>query len=328
MSYLRKLKLKNLELPSNVWYAPLAGCSDLPFRQMSTLYRPGLMFCEMVKMDALMRNDPGTFRLLDYTHDMHPIGAQIVGSKPHLAGPCAKIIEDLGFDVVDLNCGCPVDKVTKDLSGSGLLKDPQRIGDILTNMVNAVDIPVTVKIRIGWDEESIIAEEITEIAEQAGATAITIHGRTRKQGYKGDADWNPIALCKAKAKSIHVIGNGDIFSGPAAKAIFDQTNCDGVLISRGTLGKPWIYDEIVAHLNGDPPPATDLPATLEAHFNRVKNYQTGRRAVTDMRRIGCWYLKNESKMKTFREKLNKSKDLGEIEELIRSYPWQNATTSS
>src|ERR1700676_2979243 len=162
MKFLTKpLQLGSLNLSHRIFYAPLAGCSDFPFRKMSAMYRPGLMYCEMVKMDALVRYDAGTFHILDYSADMHPIGAQICGSKPSLAGQAAKIIEDLGFDVVDLNCGCPVDKVTKDGSGSGMLKTPELIGEVIANMVAMVKIPVTVKIRAGWDDDSINAAQIT-----------------------------------------------------------------------------------------------------------------------------------------------------------------------
>src|SRR6185437_6206308 len=204
----KPFQLGNLTLPSNIFCAPLAGCSDLPFRRMTSKYRPGLIYCEMVKMDALVRHDPHTYRLLDFEADMHPIGGQICGSKPQYAGKSAKIIEELGFDVVDLNCGCPVDKVTKDGSGSGMLKTPELIGEILSNMTAAVKIPVTVKIRAGWDEKSLNAAEIVQIAEQAGAAAICVHGRTREQGYKGPANWDWIRECKRAAKKIQVIGNG------------------------------------------------------------------------------------------------------------------------
>src|SRR5579863_1856971 len=177
----RPFKLGNLELPSNIFCAPLAGCSDLPFRKMTTKFQPGIVYCEMVKMDALVRHDPHTYRLLDYTPGLHPIGAQLCGSKLQFVQQSAKIIEDLGFDVLDFNCGCPVDKVTKDGSGSGMLRTPELIGEMISAMVSAVKIPVTVKIRAGWDEAHINAAEITQIAEQAGAKAITIHGRTRAQ---------------------------------------------------------------------------------------------------------------------------------------------------
>ena len=145
---------------------------------MSAKFNPGLMYCEMVKMDALVRFDPNTFHILDFSPDMHPIGGQICGSKPEIAGKAAKMIEELGFDVVDLNCGCPVDKVTKEGSGSGMLKSPSLIGDVIANMVAAVKIPVTVKIRAGWDDTLINAPLITQIAEKAGAQAICVHGST------------------------------------------------------------------------------------------------------------------------------------------------------
>src|SRR3984957_7146171 len=174
-------------LRNNIFYAPLAGCPDFPFRRMSAHYRPGLMYCEMVKMDALVRHDQNTFHMLDFDKKMHPIVGQLCGSKPALAGQAARIIEDLGFDVVDLNCGCPVDKVTKDGSGSGMLKTPELIGEIISEMVSAVKIPVTVKIREGGDDKNFNAKGVTKMVEKAGAAAICIHGRTRSQGYKGPA---------------------------------------------------------------------------------------------------------------------------------------------
>lgn len=245
--------LKNTVLPHNIFYAPLAGCSDFPFRQMSAKYRPGLIYCEMVKMDALVRNDAGTFHMLDFSKEMHPIGAQICGSKPSIAGQAARIIEDLGFDVVDLNCGCPVDKVTKDGSGSAMLKTPHLIGEVIANMVAAVNIPVTVKIRAGWDESSVNAPLITRIAEEAGAQAICIHGRTRAQAYKGPANWDFIKAAKDAARTIKVIGNGDVLDGPSAQKMFEWTGCDAVLVARGTMGAPWVVEDILRHLEGLPP---------------------------------------------------------------------------
>lgn len=194
------LNIGKLVLAKPIIYSPLAGCSDYPFRKIASYYRPGLMFCEMVKMEPLILRNPGTMKMLEYSEQMRPIGGQICGSKLDLVAPAAKIIEDLGFDVVDLNCGCPVDKVTKDGSGSGLLKHPDQIGELLMRMVAAVSIPVTVKIRVGWDEKSIVASEVVKIAEQAGASAIFVHGRTRQQAYKGPANWDHIRECKNKPK--------------------------------------------------------------------------------------------------------------------------------
>lgn len=327
MSFVKPLKLGNLILPTNIMYAPLAGCSDYPFRKMSSFFMPVLTYCEMVKMDALIRHDANTYKLLDFDKDMHPIGAQLCGSKKHLAGPCSKIIEDLGFDVLDLNCGCPVDKVTKDGSGSGMLKQPELIGEILHEMVNAVSIPVTVKIRAGWDDNSINAPLITKIAEEAGAVAITIHGRTRVQAYKGLSNWDYIKESKDVASTIKVIGNGDILDGPSAKAIFEKTNCDGVLISRGTLGKPWIAEEIFDYLTKgsfDEKHPDDFKTTFLNHLKVTLGYENDKRALIAMRRIGSWYLRQGPHTKELRDLLNKSKTLDEVEKIIYSYDFDSA----
>jgi tRNA-dihydrouridine synthase B len=319
MSLRRPFQFGPLPLPSNVFCAPLAGCSDLPFRRMTSEYRPGLIYCEMVKMEALIRSDPNTFRLLDYETSMHPIGGQICGSKPGIAGQCARIIEELGFDVVDLNCGCPVDKVTKDGSGSGLLKNPELIGAILSEMIAAVKIPVTVKIRAGWDEAHINAVEITRIAEEAGATAICIHGRTRAQGYKGPSNWDYIRECKAAAKEILVIGNGDIVDALSAEKIFSHTGCDAILLSRGTFGEPWIIEDIYDHLSGSPKKVRstlDYKNALLNHFEHILTYHSERKAVLEMRRVGCWYLRNEVGVRGLRESFYHAQSLDEIRELI------------
>jgi nifR3 family TIM-barrel protein len=326
--YLSKnFKLGKITLPSNIFCAPLAGCSDLPFRKMFLEYgHPGLMYCEMVKMEPLVRRDEGTLRLLNYEEGMHPIGAQICGSKPELAGESARMIEDLGFDVIDLNCGCPVDKVTKDGSGSGMLKTPQRIGEVIANMVAAVKIPVTVKIRAGWDENSINAKEIVKIAEDAGAVAICIHGRTREQGYKGPANWEWIREAKEVAKNIIVIGNGDLFTPGSVEKMKDVTGCDAFLISRGTMGHPWIVDDIYRYFEGESATVRTPHHVRDAlfqHMDYIISYQPERKAVFDMRRIGCWYLKNGHGMRKLREKISRSSDLKEMRTLIETHPWDD-----
>lgn len=321
--FVKQFKIGNVTLPNNIFYAPLAGCSDFPFRKMSAKYRPGLMFCEMVKMDALIRHDEGTFRMLDYDASMHPIGGQICGSKPEIAGEAARIIEDLGFDTIDLNCGCPVDKVTKDGSGSGMLKDPRRIGDVISNMVAAVKIPVTVKIRAGWDEESIVAAEVTRIAEEAGAQALCIHGRTRKQAYKGPANWDYIKTCKEAARTIKIIGNGDVFDPDAAMRMFTYTGCDAVLVSRGTMGAPWIVEDIIRHLSGQEVAQRDMEHAREAlyeHFLHTLAYHNERRVCVDMRRVGCWYFKKAPGTRKFREQISRAADVNLVRELILNFP--------
>jgi tRNA-dihydrouridine synthase B len=327
----KSFSLGNLLLPSNVFCAPLAGCSDVPFRRMTAKYKPGLMYCEMVKMEPLVRRHPETYKLLDYEEAMRPIGGQICGSKPELAGECAKIIEDLGFDVVDLNCGCPVDKVTKDGSGSGMLKTPEKIGEVIANMVAAVKIPVTVKIRVGWDVDQIVAPEVTRIAEQAGAAAICIHGRTREQAYRGPANWDYIRACREVAKNIIVIGNGDIFDAASAEKIFDHTRCDAILLSRGTMGQPWIIEDIYNHLSGvslSLRTGIEIRDTLMEHLEHIVGYREDeRKQIMDLRRVGCWFLRNGHGMRALRESLNRSKSVVEIRQLITSYPWESVTFS-
>jgi tRNA-dihydrouridine synthase B len=331
MGFLKQpFKLGNLTLPSNIFCAPLAGCSDLPFRRMTTAYAPGLVYCEMVKMDALVRHDPHTYRLLDYEPGMHPIGAQLCGSKKEFAGPSAKILEDLGFDVIDFNCGCPVDKVTKDGSGSGMLKNLNLIGEILSEMVSAVKIPVTIKIRAGWDEDSIVAPEIAKIGESAGAKAIAIHGRTREQAYKGHANWDWIRACKAAVPHLTVIGNGDLFDAQKVEKMFQETGCDAVLLARGTFGSPWIIEDIYRRLSGESPvyrSPMDYRDALLKHLEHISTYHHPRKAAMDLRRVGCWYLKRGEGTRKLREAINKSKSVEEVRSHILHYPWHETDFS-
>lgn len=322
--------LGGVALPSNIFCAPLAGCSDLPYRKMTSRYRPGIVYCEMVKIDALVRHDPHTYRLLDFTGDMHPIGAQLCGSKPKLAFEAARIIEDMGFDVIDLNCGCPVDKVTKDGSGSGLLQNPERIGEILSEMIRAVSIPVTVKIRAGWDDESINAPEIVKIAESAGASALTVHGRTREQGYRGPANWDHIAACKRASRNMPIIGNGDVFDGEAAEKLFLLSGCDGILVARGTMGKPWIIEDIERHLLGLPKierTIFDLRDVLLDHFKIITGYQSEKQALLDMRRVGCWYLKPCVGAKQLRMQINQANSIDQVFSLLHAFAWETVQFS-
>lgn len=292
---------------------------------MSRKYGPGLIYCEMVKIDAIVRHDPNTYRMLDYEPGMHPIGAQLCGSNPIFAAEAARILESLGFDVIDLNCGCPVDKVTKDGSGSGMLKNPDLIGDVLASIIAAVNIPVTVKIRAGWDEEHIVVKEITQIAEKAGAKAIAVHGRTRKQAYKGPANWDHIKASKEAAKEIKVIGNGDVFNAESALRMLEYTGCDAVLASRGTMGQPWIAEDISRAIEGKEPMTrtiNDLKENIYEHFDLILRYQPERKALLDMRRVGCWYLKRLTDVKQLRMQINRSLNTSEVFEHLDRFAWE------
>jgi tRNA-dihydrouridine synthase B len=317
---IRPLKLKNLVLPSNIWYAPLAGCSDYPFRKMSARYQPGLMFTEMCKMEALVRKESSTFRFLDFDPSMHPIGAQLCGSDPKIAPDAARIIEDLGFDVLDLNCGCPVDKVTKDGSGSALLKELDRLHAILVALVKSVEIPVTVKIRVGWDEKNLVHLKMVEIAESAGVCALTIHGRTREQAYRGFSNRDLIQQACEKAQNLLIIGNGDVFDSTSAKDLLDR-GCDGVLVARGTMGKPWIAEQIRHELSTNTPyePSLDLiQQSLLDHYHEIVSYESPRKALLSLRRVACWYLKDLEGAKQLRDLVNRSQTLQEVHEHIKN----------
>lgn len=316
MSPFKPLKIKKLKLPSNIVYSPLAGCSDLPFRRMVRKYTNSLIFTEMTKADALARGDNGTFSMLSFTKEMHPIGAQICTSKKDIAGQCAPIIEDLGFDLLDLNCGCPVDKVTRDGSGSALLKNPEEIGAIIYEMQKNVSIPITVKIRAGWDAESINAKEVTKIAEQAGASAIFIHGRTRKQAYKGPANWDFIKDACDQEREILVFANGDIFSRETAEEALSLTGADGVLVSRITMGCPHIARNIF--LGADAQTEPSPLELIEEHAKEIIAYQTPRKALSDIRRVACWYLREKKEYTDLRKSINRAKSLEEMLDLIFS----------
>lgn len=312
----------SLDIKIPIIYSPLAGCSDLPMRLMGRKYHPGLIFTEMIKIEALIRHEINTYRILDYKGSEHPIGAQICGTNPESAAEAAKIVQDLGFDLVDLNCGCPVDKVTKDGSGSGMLKNPKLIAKVISSMKSAVSIPVTLKIRAGWDESNRNAPLISKIAEDAGADAVFVHGRTRKQAYQGKADRSIIKECKRSTKSIPVIGNGDVFDAGSAIEMFESTGCDAVLVSRGSMGQPWISEDITRALNGDAPlprPPELIQQNLLEHFEHILRHQTPHKAVLDMRRVGCWYLKRCEGTKPLKQELNKSKCANNSIELIKNF---------
>lgn len=306
-------------LETNILVAPLCGVSDLPFRTIIRKYTSGLIFTEMVKMEGLLRTDSATFRLLDYSPQNHPIGAQLCGSVPAYAKSAAKIVEELGFDVVDLNCGCPVDKVTNDGSGSGLLKTPQRIAEIIYAMVSSVSIPVTVKVRAGWDDKSIIIEELVQLAEQAGASCITVHGRTRKQAYMGKVQYQWIKRAVEAAKKIPVIGNGDIFTPQDAKRMFDETGCAGIMVARGAIARPCLVSDIEKYFQeGIIPSQTreDRKQVLLDFFQTTSSYATDQRALVEMKRVCCSYIGGEKDASSFREAFARCKNISEIKDLI------------
>jgi tRNA-dihydrouridine synthase B len=266
-----------------------------------------------------------TALLLDYEPTMHPIGAQLCGSSLELAGQCAEIIEKLGFDVLDFNCGCPVDKITKDGSGSGMLKNPELIGKIVEEMVRRVKIPVTVKIRLGWDERNIVAPLLTRIVEEAGASALAIHGRCRKNTYADPIRYDLIAQCKAAAKKMPIIGNGNIFDPISAEKMFVESGCDAILLSRGLLGQPWLVDDIYRHFQNEPAlvrSPLDLREAFLDHLERIVRYFDERKAALLLRKVGCWFFRNAYGMTELRDSLNRTESVAEIRQLVHNFEWK------
>ena len=289
-------KIGNVEIKNRVVLAPMAGVCNSAFRRIIKEMGAGLLYAEMVSDKALVYNNEKTKDMLYMTEDERPISQQIFGSDKESFVEAAKIIEEsMHPDIIDINMGCPVPKVAvKSQAGSALLKDPDKIYEIVKAVKEAVNVPVTVKIRSGWDKNSINAVLVAKTCEKAGASAIAVHPRTRSQGYSGKADWNIIKEVK-EAVNIPVIGNGDILSAKDAKKMIDETGCDAVMIGRGTLGNPYLIKQVVRYLEDgvllkDENPIERMETCLK-HFNYLLKIKPEKVATLEMRTHAVWYLK-------------------------------------
>lgn len=318
------IPLKTLTLKTKIIQSPMAGCTDLAFRLVAREYGMEFAFLEMVSADALVRQNQKTLQLLKSTESDRPLGAQLVGCNPETMGEAAVIIEDMGFDLLDLNLGCPVPKITAPGGGSALLREPETAQKIFESVIKKVKrIPVTAKMRKGFSDASgQEAVQIAQLAEQSGLSAVTVHGRTRAQGYSGSADWAVIARVK-EAVGIPVFGNGDIFSGDDAKRFLSASGCDGVMIGRGGLGNPWIYSSIHAALSGSlPPPQPSLQDKKRAalkHLGLEIETEGERIGVLKFRRIACWYLKDYPGTAPFRNRINTLETVQAMTEAIEQF---------
>ncbi len=317
-------KIKNVEINGKIVVAPMAGISNMTFRRICKSMGASLVVAEMVSDKAITYGNEKTFELLRMNDDERPISQQIFGSDVKSFVEAAKIVEEkMKPDIIDINMGCPVPKVAvKNQAGSALLKNPEKVGEIIKAVVGAVNVPVTVKIRSGWDQSSINAVEIAKIAEANGASAITVHARTRAQGYAGKADWNIIKEV-VNAVDIPVIGNGDVVSCYDAKKMLDETGCNAVMIGRGLLGNPWLIKECVEYLeSGKLPEVIDYNEKIdmmEYHLNKLCEDKTEKQAVLEIRNHLLNYLKGAPENKEVKNQVCRCKSRLEIIKVLENY---------
>ena len=319
-----KWKIGNIEIKNQIVLAPMAGISNTAYRQIIKEMGAGLIFAEMVSDKAIMYGSSKTFDLLKMDDKERPIAQQIFGSDVESFVIAAKKVEELMHpDIIDINMGCPVPKVAiKSQAGSALLKNPAKVGEIIKAVVNAVKVPVTVKIRSGWDENSINAVEIAKVAEQNGASAITLHARTRSQGYSGHSDWTLIKKVK-EAVNIPVIGNGDILSCFDAKKMLDETNCDAVMIGRGVLGNPWLIKECVNYLNDGTLPKVITPQEkinmLKRHYELLLKNTNEKQAILEIRTHALWYIKGLKGSSIIKNQICQTKNSNDLFNILDNY---------
>ncbi len=310
-----KLTIGNVTLDNNVILAPMAGVTDLPFRLLCRRMGAGLVCMEMVSAKAIFYHNKNTEELLEIHPEEVPASLQLFGSDPEILADMAKRIEERPFSILDFNMGCPVPKVVNNGEGSALMKEPELVRRILTALVKAVDKPVTVKIRKGFDENRVSAVEIAKIAEDCGVAAIAVHGRTREQYYSGLADWDIIAQVK-QAVRIPVIGNGDVDSPQAAKAMLEQTGCDGVMIGRAAQGNPWIFRDTVRYLETggipEPPDRQEKKRIVLEHANLQLKTKGEYTAVREMRKHLAWYTAGLPHSARFRQTINSMESMEEL----------------
>lgn len=310
-----KLKIGNVELDNQVILAPMAGVTDLPYRLICKEQGAGLLCMEMISAKAIYYHNKNTEELMAIRPEECPVSLQLFGSDADIMAEMAKRIEERPFAILDINMGCPVPKVVNNKEGSALMKNPKLVEKIITKVSGAIHKPVTVKIRKGFDEEHVNCAEIAKIAEASGAAAVAVHGRTREQYYAGKADWDCIRKVKEAVK-IPVIGNGDVVDAFSAKALLEQTGCDGVMIGRAAEGNPWIFREVVHYLEtGELLPRPDkeeVLVTIRKHAElqlQIKGEYTG---VREMRKHLAWYSAGYPNSAKFRQMINSMETMGEL----------------
>ena len=319
-----KWKIGNVEIENQLVLAPMAGISNTSYRKIIKKMGAGLIYAEMVSTNAITYGNEKTYSLLKMDESERPIVQQIFGSDIKTFVTAAKLIEKtMHPDIIDINMGCPVPKVAVHAqAGSALLKNPQKIGEIVKAVVESVSVPITVKIRSGWDEKSINAVEVAKICEKNGASAIAIHARTRSEGYSGKANWDIIKEVKENV-NIPVIGNGDITSPKLAKKMLDETGCDAVMIGRGALGNPWIFKRCLEYLKSGKiiaePSNIEKIEMIKEHYNLLKEDKNEHIALLEIRTHALYYLKGMPESKIYKERICKTKNKEELFNILKEY---------
>lgn len=319
------MKIGNIEINSNAFLSPMAGVTDLPFRLICKEKGCGMLYTEMINAKALCYDDENTKKMLKIKLEEHPVAVQIFGSDPEFMGKAASIMNEYNNEILDINMGCPAPKVIKNGDGSALMKNPKLAEQVLSAVVKNSIKPVTLKIRKGWDDQSVNAVEIAKIAEACGISAIAIHGRTREQFYSGTADWDIIRQIK-ETINIPVIGNGDVFEVQDAKRLLETTNCDAILIGRGSQGNPWIFKRVDHYIRT----GEILPEpTLEEKVNTAKKHMSlaieehGEYiAVREMRKHLGWYLKGLKGSAKVRDEINKIENYEDVIKRLDDYLYE------
>lgn len=316
------MRIKNLELENNIFLAPMAGVTDKAFRLITKPFGPALMYTEMVSGKGLYYKSKKTADLLAADSREMPLAVQIFGHEPKIMADIAKNALSGGAVIIDINMGCPAPKIVNNGDGSALMKSPELAGEVISSVCSAVDVPVTVKFRAGWNSDSINAVQLAEIAELNGASAITIHGRTREQFYSGKADLDIIKSVK-NAVSIPVIGNGDITDGKSARYMLDYTGCNGVMIGRAAEGNPWIFRDVIHYLKtGEvlpPPTISERIEVAKHHFDLLIKYKGEHRGTLEGRKHMSWYFKGIPGGAVLRGYINKAETPSQMLEILDEF---------
>jgi tRNA-dihydrouridine synthase B len=316
------LKIGSVKIDNNVFLSPMAGITDRPFRILCKEQGCGLSYTEMVSAKGLFYRNKRTENLLCIQPEDKPVAVQLFGSDPGLLAEEAARLCEKGADIIDINMGCPTPKIVKNGDGCALMQKPALVAEIVKRTADAVKVPLTIKIRKGWDQNSVNAPEIARIAEANGAAAIAVHGRTRDQFYSGVADWGIIAQIKNDL-SIPVIGNGDVFTPEDAVAMLDRTGCDAVMIGRGARGNPWIFSRSLKLINEgistEPPGIKEVLAMIRRHANLCIEHKGERVAIREMRKHVGWYLKGLRNAAFLRREANRAQTREQLFGLLEAY---------